>query len=333
VEDVIDNRTPPKVDDFDDHYFVSMHVITLLDSSKEAENPVQTQRSNVSIFLSKAPFCDTLVSIFQDRPDESSWLELWRSKGAVEKPKAPDVKLWDKLREDLQKVPPIRAREHKADFLLYEIFDRIVNELRPITEAYSRRLGFMHQLDPWAWSASWINELSEVNLELTDLARSLRPMRQVVHHFVSDAQIGRAAQTYLEDTADQIDQTLDDLSQLKEMIVTLTRAYEGAQDKSMNLMLFILSIVSAIFLPAQFVSGVYGMNFAHIPELEWTEPVSGYGYFWMLVGGLVLVSSLVLFCIHYFSRRPLQIEPCWRHMKKRFRRLGAALCERTLETE
>merc|ERR1711956_182769 len=100
------------------------------------------------------------------------------------------------------------------------------------------------------------------------------------------------------------------------MIGTLTKAYEGSQDKSMNLMLFILSIVSAIFLPAQFVTGLYGMNFDHIPELHWTEPVTGYEYFWILAGSCVLFTAFLLSCVHCFSRRSFQMKRLLKPIKR-----------------
>ncbi len=41
-----------------------------------------------------------------------------------------------------------------------------------------------------------------------------------------------------------------------------------------------LTIVASIFLPPTFVVGLYGQNFAHIPELHWTQ---GYGFSWALI--------------------------------------------------
>jgi magnesium transporter len=37
----------------------------------------------------------------------------------------------------------------------------------------------------------------------------------------------------------------------------------------MNEIMKTLTIVSAIFIPLTFIAGVYGMNFQHIPELEY----------------------------------------------------------------
>ena len=50
----------------------------------------------------------------------------------------------------------------------------------------------------------------------------------------------------------------------------------------------VLTLVTTIFCPAQFLCGVYGMNFVDdtgrpaIPELLWKN---GYLYFWLLIVG------------------------------------------------
>jgi magnesium transporter len=39
----------------------------------------------------------------------------------------------------------------------------------------------------------------------------------------------------------------------------------------------VLTVVGTIFIPLSFFAGIYGMNFEHMPELEWR-----YGYFGFL---------------------------------------------------
>lgn len=55
-----------------------------------------------------------------------------------------------------------------------------------------------------------------------------------------------------------------------------------------------LTVLSAIFFPLTLITGVYGMNFEYMPELQWR-----YGYF-MVLGMLVTVAGLLLL---YFKRR------------------------------
>jgi magnesium transporter len=50
----------------------------------------------------------------------------------------------------------------------------------------------------------------------------------------------------------------------------------------------VLTILSSIFIPLTFIVGVYGMNFQHMPELEWQY---GYALAWAIMltvaGGLL----------------------------------------------
>jgi len=62
----------------------------------------------------------------------------------------------------------------------------------------------------------------------------------------------------------------------------------------MNEVMKMLTLIATIFIPLTFIAGVYGMNFANMPELEWR-----YGYFIILIAMAVIGISLVV----YFRRR------------------------------
>ena len=49
----------------------------------------------------------------------------------------------------------------------------------------------------------------------------------------------------------------------------------------------VLSLISAVLLPASFVCGVYRMDFVHIPELRWTM---GYAYVWAVILCVTIVT-------------------------------------------
>nr|MBA2434314.1 magnesium and cobalt transport protein CorA [Chthoniobacterales bacterium] len=55
-----------------------------------------------------------------------------------------------------------------------------------------------------------------------------------------------------------------------------------------------LTVISAIFIPLTFVAGVYGMNFAHMPELA--KP---WGYFACLALMLIIAVGQLI----YFKKR------------------------------
>jgi magnesium transporter len=65
------------------------------------------------------------------------------------------------------------------------------------------------------------------------------------------------------------------------------------QDK-MNSRLQTLTLISAVFLPLTLLAGIYGMNFAHMPELQWL-----YGY----PGVLGFMVGIVVVMLYVFYRR------------------------------
>jgi len=64
----------------------------------------------------------------------------------------------------------------------------------------------------------------------------------------------------------------------------------GSIDIQQNKVIYILSIVSVVLSPPVVVASIYGMNFEHMPELEWLL-----GYPWAL--GLMLLSAIGPFLV------------------------------------
>jgi magnesium transporter len=59
----------------------------------------------------------------------------------------------------------------------------------------------------------------------------------------------------------------------------------------MNEVMKVLTLIATIFIPLTFITGIYGMNFANMPELGWR-----YGYFVVLtVMGAIGISLVVYF--------------------------------------
>lgn len=58
----------------------------------------------------------------------------------------------------------------------------------------------------------------------------------------------------------------------------------------MNQVIKILTIVSTIFIPLTFIAGIYGMNFVHMPELEYK-----FSYLIIWIVFIVLFIGMMLF--------------------------------------
>jgi magnesium transporter len=81
-------------------------------------------------------------------------------------------------------------------------------------------------------------------------------------------------------------------NQLQRRLEELQRQHQMDQQKSMEARVRILTIVSVVFLPLTLISGIYGMRFQHMPELDYT-----YAYFIVLGGMLTLATGMLMYFI------------------------------------
>jgi magnesium transporter len=58
----------------------------------------------------------------------------------------------------------------------------------------------------------------------------------------------------------------------------------------MNEVMKVLTVIATLFIPITFIAGVYGMNFKHMPELDWPW---AYGAVWGIM--IAIVAGLLLF--------------------------------------
>lgn len=78
---------------------------------------------------------------------------------------------------------------------------------------------------------------------------------------------------------------------LKDNLVEVREAYDSYMDLSMNSIMKFFTVVTTVFMPLTLMTGWYGMNFEHMPEIsyQYAYPVFG------VVSIVVLISCLCIF--------------------------------------
>jgi magnesium transporter len=87
---------------------------------------------------------------------------------------------------------------------------------------------------------------------------------------------------------------METLESSRSQLASVLETYRSTVAEGMNEVMKVLAVFSAIVLPLSLIAGIYGMNFANMPELG--HPA---GYFTVL--GVMLASGIGLWV--YFSRR------------------------------
>lgn len=188
--------------------------------------------------------------------------------------------------------------EHHAStpsFLLYEIFNEQVEQFLAVQgrledEVEATRLALRDTVDERA-----LGSLGDVSGRLLTLRSRALTCRRVLEELVSrkTTLVSEATLTFLGVMIQSLERLLADIATNREILESALHLSLTVMSHRTNQTMNRLAVVSTIFLPLTFLCGVYGMNFAAIPETSWKY---GYLYFWG-------ISSLITAVLVWFLRR------------------------------
>jgi len=187
--------------------------------------------------------------------------------------------------------------------------DLTCDDLVKVTRAYTTRLSILDSqphITGAGLQSEWLNEVSLAQQQLAVVIRRARGLQRLMRRVMEDVDLHSGTSAYVGDVRDHIDEAHEDAVYLAEKCHTILEASERQlerhsnycrqrADDRLNMMVFVLTVATAIFAPVQFMAGVYGMNFVDaagtttIPELLVPQ---GYAFFWLgTVTYLVIAGS------------------------------------------
>jgi magnesium transporter len=200
--------------------------------------------------------------------------------------------VFEPVRERLRKGGG-RARSRGADYLAYALVDVIIDHYFLALESLGDSIDALEQailVEPRREQQDQIRILRRTVLFLR---RSVWPLREVLAALMREETplVEDATRVYVRDAYDHIIQVVDIIESFRDVLSTLSDLYLSSLSHRLNEVMKVLTVVGTIFIPLSFFAGIYGMNFAHMPELEWR-----YGYFAFLgISAALLLGALALF--------------------------------------
>ncbi|KUF95578.1 ABC transporter G family member 1 [Phytophthora nicotianae] len=198
--------------------------------------------------------------------------------------------LWSMLKQRLD-TSYSKVRQHSTAFLVYTIVDVCVDELTPITHTFGSKLIMLERLlslDPRYFDVS---RLASCTKQIKGLQVLCKPMSEVIIQLSESEEFEGETLRYFRDVLDHITTIEEDCDRHLDRCRSLMEDFHNTRAAQQNDVSYILALVAAIFLPAQFLTGLYGMNFTNMPELEYH---SGY-YIWWAVVLFIALSTVVFF--------------------------------------
>ncbi|MEU4154051.1 magnesium and cobalt transport protein CorA [Streptomyces sp. NPDC026659] len=189
------------------------------------------------------------------------------------------------LREELESRPEQLAKGPAA--VLYAIADHVVDEYLNVTDAVQADIDLV-ETDVFAENGARTDpgRIYQMKRELLELKRAVVPLGRPLEDLatrpirVVDPEI----QAYFRDVLDHLIRARDQIAAFDELLNSILQAHLAQVTVAQNEDMRKITAWAAVIAVPTMVCGVYGMNFEHMPELDWR-----YGY-------PLVMSVTALFC-------------------------------------
>jgi len=260
LEDVLNTGQYPKMENYREYLFIVMKMLYFNERTTEIEE------EQVSLCLGP-----NFVVSFQEEAGrdvfESVRLRIRNGKG--------------------------KMRSMGADYLIYSLIDAIVDSYFVILEKLGEKIETLEEKVVTEPTEQVLRAIHRLKREMIFLRKSVWPVREIISglergdsHLVSDAM-----HVYLRDVYDHTIRIIETIEADRDILSGVLDIYLSSISNRINAVMKVLTIIATIFMPLTFLAGVYGMNFKHMPELEWRWGYPSVLLFMLFVG----ISMLLYF--------------------------------------
>jgi magnesium transporter len=249
VEDALHGHQRPKIEEYGDSLFAVLHIV------ENREDDIHV--AEVSIFVGP----NYVLSV--RRGTEAGFVAV---------------------RERSEREPHLL--QHGSGFVFYAIMDNVVDRYFPVVDALEVEL---EQLEEAIFAEESprdsIRELYRLKHKLMVLRHAVEPLIEVTQKLYGGRvpQVCIGTQDYFRDIYDHLLRVSQQLDGLRDMVITALSVNLSMITMSTGEITKRLAAYGALVAVPTLIAGVYGMNFKHMPELDW---VWGYPITLILMVGI-----------------------------------------------
>ena len=202
----------------------------------------------------------------------------------------PIEKTWERVEKDF------RLSNFGPDFLCHAVLDILVDEYMPLIDQMEDEIEWLEESVLEKPSPATLARLLDLKHSIMSLRRLIAPQREMINRLTRDefSQIDPQSRYYFRDIYDHLVRIQDLADTIRDIVSGTMDIYLNSTNLRLNEVMKVLTIISTIFLPLSFISGVFGMNFKNIPTAM--HPLG----FYMTVFGMLVIALGMLW---YFKWR------------------------------
>ncbi|MGB0214210.1 zinc transporter ZntB [Alteromonas alba] len=198
-------------------------------------------------------------------PEDMVSLRLWISGSLIVTLRRQDRKLMSvqDTRTSLEQGDVPATTTELLIALLTRIADRIHDKVEDIDES----LGDYEAQE--SLNKHDRNQLAMLRRQTASIRRHLAPQRDALETLVRVPGLIPDTMAFdLRDQSDRMTRSIEDLDLARERAIVLQDELRNQIADKQNIRMYVLSMITAIFLPLSFLTGVFGMNVAGLPGTE-----------------------------------------------------------------
>lgn len=180
-----------------------------------------------------------------------------------------------------------------ASQLYQRLITRLTERMAEAVAAFDEKLDELEANIEFAHARETRRKLSDLRQESVILRRYISPQREALNNLLSEppAWFDDQCRLNLRETVDRLLRYIEELDTARERAIVIKDDITNQLAESTNRTLYVLSIISAVFLPLGFLTGLLGINIGRMPGVD--NPAA----FWIacVVMGAIIIVELIIF--------------------------------------
>ncbi|MBU1119477.1 magnesium/cobalt transporter CorA [Patescibacteria group bacterium] len=202
----------------------------------------------------------------------------------------------EKLKNNQKQLATLFKKGPGLEFVLHHLIDMEVDRFFPYLEQIDDEVDALEEEALQKQKIDLLGPIFDLKKETVQIKKIVAASTTVIRTLsIREVKfIDSDIMIYFRDINDHLVSLTDTVETLRDLITNTLDIEFAVSSYRMNDVMRILTIITTLFMPLTFITGLYGMNFKYMPELQLP-----FGYP-VVIGIMIIIEILMLF---YFKRK------------------------------
>jgi zinc transporter len=200
------------------------------------------------------------------KPEDMVSIRLFMSPDLIISTKRRNLLSVEEIKDSLSKGIGVKS---SSEFLI-QLTARVISRMEGVIDEIEDRTDYLEENLIESVDTKFRLEILAVRRETIILKRYLSPQKEALSKLYNEkiTWIDEYQRIELRETNDQLMRHIEELDTIRDKVILIQEELANRLSDQMNQKMYILSIISAVFLPLSFLTGLLGINIGGIPGAQ-----------------------------------------------------------------